>query len=1103
MNDKLIADLIAAVQTLNKTLLTQHQSKVNAPDPELGSRRRDKETVTIKLDDSALKQLKGLVGSWHAPTRGASPTAGTEANRRLTGSVNNLNKSTTRLNESFEDLEESVDDVANSFDRLLKVNTEAYRQHQRTIAGHSQFRQELGKLIASTKNFNAAMQQSGSNGNGSGGTGGSKSNSQDPSYKGSNITDSLAKAMTELGFKVGTLLSGVVGYVSDTTYAMKTGSQFKFIDTPIDAAKMGLSSQEYLQLGVTYRSQAMRMADGTNEWMAAIKSSQRDLIAFTGGDMLKAAEISSVMNARLMDMGFSIDEATKMIGRGDNGYIGALKRLTYATGKTVEELDSFIGNVLTSDNVRNGLFKLDREQRKGYLATQTQMFQRMYEVTGSIDRAKQILENMNNRQGMTGLERIRDAVKASVAARALGMSGGESSELMRLRAIRPEALTTKQSKRLAQLNNIMSRYAEGMIGSGDLNREMYAQVLTAKTGQDLKQLQIYNTSLDQPANMNTIEGQMASSMTKAFDNPQMREMLAVLEIIKKSLGSNLASIVIGGFASVVGLMASRGLLSGGGFKGLFGRSGAPGAPGIPGGAPGAAGASRFGNLIGKGARAGIGGIAAWGGLQALDMVWTPDTPNEQNTKKNIMDYGEGAVIGGAIGSMFAPVVGTAIGSILGMAFVHFNRDLSQNKIKVSAAEQQELTQLAQLQRETVKRKHAFEMDNLDSFRRTMTQNELEMFNREIGNIEQKHGVKIKSINDIGKYENNELNSFINQRKKMLQDSHTAEMKYIDKKQEMLKIEYDRILGISESVDRADRVGKAAEDIHTWMGLSRDISSNKLSGVATAYDPNADVQRTLYNAFAGMSNATKAKFGLTDSDMVSLFSAMNKGQDIDGDSKLGTLARELVNQLKLTSTSEARQSEARQSEANFNNAQTMSTLITGMSNLTTSQKFESIEHVFGKVLDTTLHAMTMRDGIDYSSQKADIINDIAQRGYSAFPEINGALNAHAMSMPTSFGRVFTGTNFSNLANGTQMVNGKPESAAGSLIMKQDTQQAQSSVKDTSESKKMETVLVLDPKIIQELQKQTMLSEESVKVIREMGDKTQQSTLRNTYRQGYGK
>lgn len=1091
MNDKLIVDLIAAVSGLNKTLLIQHQSKANTPDPEAGSRRRDKETVTIKFDDAALKQLKGLVGNWHAPVKGGSPSAGTEANRRLTGSVNNLNKSTVQLTKSFDDLEESVDDVADSFDRLLRVNTENFRQHQRTIAGHAQFRQELGKLIASTKSFNDAM-RSAPTGGGGGGTGKSNDKKSSDSPGGNSITDSLAKAMTELGFKVGTLMSGVVGYVSDTTYAMKTGSQFKFIDTPIDAAKMGLSSQEFLQLGATYRSQAMRLADGTNGWMAAIKSSQRDLVAFTGGDMLKAAEISSTMNARLMDMGFSLDEATKMIGRGDNGYIGALKKLTYATGKTVEELDGFIGNILSSDNVRSGLFKMDREQRKGYLSSQTQLFQRMFEITGSIDRAKQIMESMNNRQGMTGLERVRDAAKASVAARALGLSGSESNELMKLRTSRPESLTAKQNERLAELNNKMSRNAEGMVGSGDLYREMFAQVVTSKTGQDMKQLQVYNTSLDQPTNLNTLEGQIASSMTKAFDNPQMQEMLAVLEIIKKSLGSNLASIVIGGFASVVGLMASRGLFQGAGLKGLFSKGGT----GTSGGLGGIGGASSSGKLLGRVARGGVAGLAGWAGMAALDTVWEPTTPTEQLTKGNVMDYGQGAVVGAALGSMVAPIVGTAIGSILGMAYVHFTRDVSQNKIKLSAAEQQELAQLAQLQKETVQRKHAFEMDNIQAFTRTMTANELEMFNRGISNIEANHGVKIKSINDISKFENNELNDFINQRKKMLQESHTAEMKYIDKKQEMLKIEYDRLSGVSNNMDRAERVANASSDLATWLGFGNSISPTKLSKVATEFNPGADAQRTLYNTFAEMNPSMKNEFGWTDSDMVALFDAMAKNSDIDKESKLGTLAQTLANQMTLKA-----QSEAKQSQIDFDKTQSMSTLITGMSNLTQAQKSQSIEHVFGDVLDRTIQTMSRRDGIDYASQKGDIINDITQRGYSAFPEINSALNAHALSMPTSFGRMFAGTNYSSLANMVPPTTAKPESAPGSLIMRQDDTQVQRS--ESSDSKKVETVIVFDPKLIQELQKQTMLSEESIKAIRDMGDKTQQTVNRNTYRQAYGK
>lgn len=1084
MSDKLLAELIAAMNNLNKTIIQQQKSKsVDDSDNQTGARRKDSQQITVKLDDNkTFKELKGLIATWTANSRqnSSSPTAGMEANRRLTGSVKNLNKNVDDLDKSIQQLDKSTNDLSKTFSTLNRHVSENIRQNDKTISGNIQFRQELGKLLAASKNYRNMMNTPGGSG-GSGGGSGNNNNNQNntpsaPDRETNGILSNLADAMGQLGFKIGSFMSGVTGYVSDFTLSMKTGSQFNAIGTPIQAASMGLSAQEYIQLGATYRNQAMRLADGTNEWMSTIKSSQRDLLAYTGGDMLKAAEISSQMNSRLMNMGFGIEEATKMIGSGENGYIGALKRLTFATGKTVEELDSFVGNILTSDNVRSGLFKLDREQRTKFLTSQTDTFQKMFNITGSLDRAKQIMDQMNNRQGMTGVDRIRDAVRGSVAARAMGLSSSQADELMRLRMVRPEQLNDKQNARLAELNNLMSRGAEGLIGSGNLGAEIFAQTAMGKLQQDLKQLQTYNTTLDQPINQRTLETQMSTSITKAFDNPQMQEMLAVLEIIKKSLGSNLAAIVVGGFASVIGVMLGKGIMNKGGFGRFFGGSGSSGtgAGGVGSRTGGTSSGWKPGNLA-RGV--GLGAIGA-GGLYALDKMWSPTSAGDINTKEQIMDYGSNMMTGAAIGTMIAPGIGTAIGGLVGGIYTYTVRSLDQKNESTTAAEERNYQALTEIQKNYLRRKHVQELESIELFKRTMTNDEKIQFDKHVQSIESQHGVRIKSVNDLAKFENDELKNFINRRTEMLKETHKTEMDYINKKQEMMKAQFESSKKLDATIRSAKDVTTRAGEIYSTAGTR--IEGSKVMSVLRGADAGANPSDVLTNAYLKLDSKFKADNGITDQNLFELIQKVESGTGFQRYSTEGKLAEKLVAEIAKTTQENAKQ--AQESK----DAIARSSLTTGLQDISFEERSKIVKNLYGDTLTDITTKLKSQGDIAYDVN--DLLNDIAVTGKTAFPQINDMLNSSIMNkstrLDTAFGSGIRGIPTQNIPSDISTVNG-----AGVVASRTDT-----SIKVDSENRKNEEsrsesvpVMLMDPRLIQELQKQTEKMTEFVEVGKATNDK----------------
>lgn len=891
MNDKIAVDLTQAISALNKTLMLQYQSKTTE-DANNQKNKRRKDVPLVKLSDSGpAKEIRGLLADMYKElqalntaavknksVKGGSPTANTESARRLTGALNNLTKTSASLDDVFKDLGADVDDAADGFDRLSRIQHELIRQQTKTIGGYNHLRQEMGKFSSSLRNGG----NGGGNGNGNGPTPPSPSPaSEDSGSTVGNLLDGILKS-----FKFS---DGVKGALSDAAIASRTGSSYNIIDTTVQASSMGMAVKDFLEFGAQFRTQAMRLTGGMDQWMQSVKTSQMDLLAYTGGDMAQAAQVYGNMAGRFMNLGFGIDEVNRMIGSGSGGYVGTLKKLTHATGQSIDQLDDMMGSLFSSDVIRDGMLKLDRDGRRNYLNNQTAMMHNMTMVTGSLDRARQIVDQMNKRQSLTAVDRLRESAKTSVVAQAMGMSSTSASEYAKLLMMRPEQMNTKQSERLRELQGQMSSLYEGRVGSGNFGVEAFAQAIVGQTKLDMQGKAIMNTTLDQSLNGNTVAKQQNESFTAAIDTPQMTELISLARVIQQSLGSNLANIIIGGFASVIAAMGAKGL-----FDFRMGGRGAGGAGGPPAGGPGGTASlwskikGAAGKVPGGALRGGLAGAAAYAGFYALDKVWQPETAIGQTAKHYMNEASTATSIGLAIGTAIAPGIGTAIGGLAGAAVGMMMAD-PPSQLKQYSLAAEKLLSATEVELGMVNRRHQIQLNNLNKYMEGMTDNNRAYFQHSIAAIEKEYGVKITSVNDLNKYADQSLRAFMDKRNGLLQKEHASEMDAIKFKRDQIQRNLTTMKDAQRAVDLSEKIKNTdITDI-----FSTFIDADDMNDITQMLNPDLTMTDTLIDSYNKIDADTMAKNGFTDQTLQTLLTRLEAGdKSIAIGSKEGKLAQAL-------------------------------------------------------------------------------------------------------------------------------------------------------------------------------------------------------------------
>ncbi len=1115
MNDKIAVDLTQAISALNKTLMLQYQSKTTE-DANNQKNKRRKDVPLVKLSDSGpAKEIRGLLADMYKElqalnlaaskgksVKGGTPTANTEAARRLTGALNNLTKTSTSLDEVFKDLGADVDDAADGFDRLSRIQQELIRQQTKTIGGYNHLRQEMGKFSSSLRN--------GGGGNGGGGNGGGNNNSPTPSSddnsSGSSVGNLLDGILKSFKFS-----DGVKGALSDAAIASRTGSSYNPIDTTIQASSMGMAVKDFLEFGAQFRTQAMRLTGGMDQWMQSVKTSQMDLLAYTGGDMVQAAQVYGNMAGRFMNLGFGIDEVNRMIGSGSGGYVGTLKKLTHATGQSIDQLDDMMGSLFSSDIIRDGMLKLDREGRRNYLNNQTTMMHNMTMVTGSLDRARQIVDQMNKRQSLTAVDRLRESAKTSVVAQAMGMSSVNASEYAKLLMMRPEQMNTKQTERLRQLEGEMSSMYEGRVGSGNFALEAIAQAMVGQTKLDMQGKSVMNTTLDQSLNGNTIAKQQNESFTTMVDTPKITELVSLARVIQQSLGSNLANIIIGGFASILAAMGAKGLFDyrRGGSAGRAPTPGAPTPPAPP--APGGANASTWSKVKGlaKGAvgktslmRGGLAGAAAYAGFYALDKVWQPETAIGQTAKHYMNEASTATSIGMAIGTAIAPGIGTAIGGLAGAAIGVMMAD-PPSQIKQYSLAAEKLLSATEIELGMVNRRHQIQLNNLDKYMVGMTENNRAYFQHSIAAIEKEYGVKITSVNDLNKYADQSLRAFMDKRNGLLQKEHALEMDAIKFKRDQIQRNLTTMKDAQKAVDLSEQIKNT--DITDFF--SAFVDGDDMKKITNLLNPDLTMMDTLIDSYGKIDADTMVKNGFTDQTLETLLRRLEAGdKSIAIGSKEGKLAQALHG---IIASDAAARAEALTNKATniHDNSKNNALDSFAIRDMNANARKGVLQKLMGGDVEQVVAQYNKTHQTSFTPEQ--VMSMIAKDGQTYVPELDSMLFKSATTTATSAPRLFdieaSLPRFGDMQKNrtitgkipSETIDGIPPTSTSENLTKATDNLLAVAQKWSSDPKT--NVMVPSPELTQEMQRMNMSLVEVVQLLSEQLNKTQsQQTKSNIFR-----
>lgn len=604
----------------------------------------------------ALREQKSGDNRPRREDKGESPTASMNINRRLSGSVKAL---TTNVDQTSKQM--------NSFARYLRIANRqlinagksgnvAAASSNRTNGANAQV--DNSQLAKELRDLIAALNQR--NNGGGGGNNNDNDNPRTPRDQPGMISNAIQQFIG--GFSLKEALKKGYGEV---TSAASRGGVYNF-GTQTDAVMMGMDGQELVEMQAEYRSSILRATHGIDHWTESIRSSQSDLIAHTGS-LKEAALVTATLQQNLLNIGFSFQEANDAIGSGKTGLIGNLKDLSIVTGKTVREIADISNNLVSSDNGRDLLRKMDRSQRLDYIQTQGQLLKYYTVLTGNIDRASEIITSQMERTKVDPRTRYIQSVKTMQAAVQSGMGGGDARRLQQLAAMNPRIIMQdeKLSGEWTRLTGQLHQNIKNMQGSSNFNTEWFGFFL-----EDLAQGVIdprTNTELDTPLNNTNITQQQEKSLSTVIDsNALLKESLTWLQRIEAGVRNVLFMMAAGTAASLL-----RGPLSGtrgGSFRERFQRNRDTRTNGPQSNSTSVGGQYRdylksFG--VGKVLKlAGLGLATAAVGYGA-DKLITPTSEKQEQIKNTAISALEWAGVGATIGTLIAPGIGTAIGGALG------------------------------------------------------------------------------------------------------------------------------------------------------------------------------------------------------------------------------------------------------------------------------------------------------------------------------------------------------------------------------------------------------------------------------------------------------
>ena len=494
----------------------------------------------LKDADSSKGQRRAKKG-----TSGDSPSASMDINRRLTGSIKNLNKHVGISASMFDELNSSISKLKSSAEKSEDQNQDT-REAQKRM--YDQLALHINQSTNASKAMTDAMVAN---------TTTVRTNTETTQQE----TRNTGKALSDFGknlLKTFPIIAQLKNVLNDVRTSAARTNQFGFLGTPLQSISMGITEQELIALQGDNRITALRSSGGMEQFTQELKNSMRDIVAFTGMDIHEAHKVNAAMRTNLMNMGLTMSQATDVIGTGRDGLIGNLKHLANITGQTVDNINKTIGEIMSTDESRSILQRMGSEQRMDYLRTQGALYTQFLQMTGDEMKARQMLEQNNKDSSKTMVQRFVEAAKASQAALLTGaISQQESVELRGLLMKNPALRTEDERARLAQLGGQVNQRIQDMKGSGDLRTEFLAD----KMNELAPELNVYNTTTYNPLDDTAVaRATELSAATKIDESVLLKGTLEGINRIEKVLKST----IFGVLGSIFGILLIRNRLFRGG-----------------------------------------------------------------------------------------------------------------------------------------------------------------------------------------------------------------------------------------------------------------------------------------------------------------------------------------------------------------------------------------------------------------------------------------------------------------------------------------------------------------------------------------------------------
>jgi len=818
----LIADEIKKAMT---KLLVSHQTFLSDMSNERGSRRPSK------------------------GKNGESSSSSMNINRRLTGSIKNLNSAVGKSSDLFASLNTQL---KQSTKNSKQDNVVGGAQQRRVQKNQLRYLKFMARSANDTKHLSDSYSKSASSVEKSG-----------KKVKGELTTfgQALEKYGTQLLSKVG-VGKGVATIFSDLQQAMSTSNMYDVEATNVAALQMGITVKDLISLQSSYRTDALRSADGITAWTENLRKSQYDLLTFTGNTK-DAAKAAAAIRSTVMDAGISFKEATKVIGSGKDGLVGQLKKLSSATGMTIMGLNDGMKSIISGDETRYMLQKMDKSQRGKFLSDQAKSAQQYTLLTGSWEKARELVIAQQNEGKKTFKERYIAAAKLQAAAVRTGMGVEDAQRMSTLFIKNPSQRNADEQLELTKLQSRLHNNVSLMTGSGDAHTEMMGNVIMDQLG--VSDVGNKNLTTYTELNQQSTERHSRQNISAIMDgNSLAKSTLTIQQQIWNTLDNGFVQMVAG-FA-VLALKDKINPLelfrkSVDGTKGGFMRN-AKAAKLRMGKRLGRvgklAGLAAEGGTIGKALLKGIGkggiaGLASMGVNAAVDYGIDPHTSNQATAKNGLTGAISGAGYGAMIGSVI-PVIGTAVGAAVGGVIggiVGLLEDTKTDRQFTAEAQQAEL------------------------------HNKLAIYDAEMTNVKKRQQAELEGMSDIftrrqEAMDNHDYKEAARQQLEIdnVRERHSAEMELITKQraaaQELSSIYSE--MSKSEGDYSKFQAAFADADEMNWIPWQHQIDTGELKD-QTGMGAQELLSKVLQHG---------SQLNITDKEKMEISDALFSGAELEGD-----------------------------------------------------------------------------------------------------------------------------------------------------------------------------------------------------------------------------